>query len=184
MMCTRRAQDINKRRRNWSGRAQHKATRTSGYAIASAILALVGAFTLVGTVLAVLFGMGALLAIRRRKDELAGRGLALFGVLAGTLLTSMTAFALSGVEVFGFVDDAVSRLQGDETDRSGPLEVVRPTDGFAITTKRPAILRSDAHPGCCSWRSGSEDRKLRSDSLKRLPGCSPFAKQRQSSTAR
>src|SRR5438067_1177696 len=110
-----------------------KATRTSGYAIASAILALVGAFTVVGTVLAVAFGLGALISIRRRKEELAGRGLALFGVIGGTLLTGLTVFALSGVEVFGFVDDAMSRLEGDHVDRSGPLEMVRPTDGFAIT---------------------------------------------------
>jgi hypothetical protein len=115
-----------------------RAARTSGYAIASVILALVGAFTLIGTLVAVLCGLGALVSIRRRKDELAGRGLALFGIVAGTLLTGLTVFALSGVEVFGFMDDVRARLQADYVDRSGPLEISRPTDGFVIT--RPSYL--------------------------------------------
>ena len=50
--------------------------QTSGFAIASLTLALVGAFTLIGTVLAVLFGVLALLGIRRDPDRVTGKGYA------------------------------------------------------------------------------------------------------------
>src|SRR5579872_4982561 len=60
--------------------------QTSALAIASAVLALAGAFTVVGTLAAVGLGIAALVSIARHRDRLAGSGLALFGILAGAAL--------------------------------------------------------------------------------------------------
>jgi hypothetical protein len=110
--------------------------RTSGLALASLILALVGAFTVVGTLAAVALGVAALLYISAKPDRLAGRGFALAGVALGVLLTCSTLFVISSVELFGLAsmlreDSWAGKLQFD-----GPLEVKRIKEGFAM--KRPS----------------------------------------------
>jgi Domain of unknown function (DUF4190) len=107
--------------------------RTSNLALASMVLALVGAFTLVGTAVAVLLGLMALVDIRRNRDKLAGLGLALFGILAGIGLTALTAFALFGGEVFGFAGNLREVMLADQVDTTGALEIIDRTAGFAIT---------------------------------------------------
>src|SRR5260370_4798880 len=67
--------------------------RTSGLALASLILALVGAFTVVGTIVAVVLGGLALRQIARQPDKLSGRRFALAGMGAGALLTAVSLFA-------------------------------------------------------------------------------------------
>src|SRR5206468_896054 len=74
--------------------------RTSILALASFNLAIIGAFTLVGTVVAVVLGIVALVQITRARDRLAGAGFALFGIVAGLGLTALTLFAVSAQEIF------------------------------------------------------------------------------------
>lgn len=104
--------------------------RTSGYALASVVLALVGAFTVVGTALAAVLGVVALADIARHRDRLSGAGYAVFGIVLGTVLTVLTGFAFSRGEVFDRVREQVAAGQ---VEKGGPMEVVREKDGFAIT---------------------------------------------------
>jgi hypothetical protein len=107
--------------------------RTSGFAVASFVLALVGAFTVIGTVLAVVLGALALADIKRHRDRVAGRGYAIAGVVLGVVLTGLSLFAYTSVELFGL--DSLMR----EPQWAGKLEY-RGTDpirntsaGYAIT---------------------------------------------------
>jgi hypothetical protein len=106
--------------------------RTSLLALASAVLALVGAFTLVGTAAAVLLGLLALVGIARNRERVAGAGLAAFGVVAGGLLTAATLFALTSADLFGMAG-WLPNMGGEGVDTGGPLEVVLAEKGFAIT---------------------------------------------------
>jgi hypothetical protein len=114
--------------------AQRPPLRTSAFALASVICALVGAFTIVGTIAAVVLGVIAVVTITRQRDRLAGLGFAAFGIVAGVLFTGLTAFAFSKKEVFGMGNWARAQALAPIVDNSGPLEVARPA--FAIT--RPA----------------------------------------------
>src|SRR5262245_54720515 len=67
--------------------------RTSGLALASLILALVGAFTVIGTLAAVVVGVLALRQIAKRPEQLRGRRFALAGIGAGAFLTAVSLFA-------------------------------------------------------------------------------------------
>src|SRR5262245_24026439 len=62
--------------------------RTSGLALTSLILALVGAFTIIGTVLAVLTGALALRQVGRSQGRLAGRAYAIAGLVIGVVMTT------------------------------------------------------------------------------------------------
>jgi hypothetical protein len=106
--------------------------RTSALAIASAVLALAGAFTVVGTLAAVVLGIVALVSIGRQRERLAGFGLAVFGVTAGAALTALTLLALTTGEVFGVGGWLREKAMADQIDTSGPLEVVA-AKGFAVT---------------------------------------------------
>jgi hypothetical protein len=114
--------------------AQRPPLRTSACALASFICALVGAFTIVGTVAAVVLGVIGVVSILRHRDRLAGLGFAAFGIVAGLLFTGLTIFAFSNKEVFGMGNWARAQSLAPIVDNSGPLEVARPA--FAIT--RPA----------------------------------------------
>jgi DNA-directed RNA polymerase subunit RPC12/RpoP len=104
--------------------------RTSGFAVASVVLALVGAFTVVGTAAAAVLGAIALASIARHRDRLSGAGFAVLGIVLGVGLTAVTGFAFSRGEVF---DRLREQAAAGQVDRSGPMEVVRPRDGYAIT---------------------------------------------------
>src|SRR5205807_497511 len=107
--------------------------RTSGYALASVILALVGAFTLVGSAVAVLLGVCGLVSISRNRGRLTGSAYAVFGIVAGVAFTSLTLFAYTAAEVFGVTDQVRERMVRGGVNRSGPREVVELDQGFAIT---------------------------------------------------
>src|SRR5260221_13020215 len=81
--------------------AQRPPLRTSALALASVICALVGAFTIVGTIAAVILGVVAVVTITRHRDRLAGLGFAAFGIVAGVLFTGLTIFAFSNKGVLG-----------------------------------------------------------------------------------
>jgi len=104
--------------------------RTSGYAVASVVLALVGAFTVIGTAVAAAFGVVALVSIARHRDRVSGAGYAVLGIVLGSGLTALTGFAFSRGEVFDRIREQVAAKQV-ETD--GPMEIVRRQDGYSIT---------------------------------------------------
>jgi hypothetical protein len=105
--------------------------RTSTWAMASTVLVLVGAFTLVGTAASVVAGLVALVRIRRAEGRLTGIGFAAFGIAGGVVLSVLSVFALSRAELFGL--DGWVRERATMVDTSGPLEVVNNADGFSIT---------------------------------------------------
>jgi hypothetical protein len=107
--------------------------RTSGYALASTVVVLVGAFTVVGTVLGVLLGVAALVSIARNRERLTGAGFAVFGIVAGLLFTGLTAVVLSNNELFGLDAWAREQMLRRQLDTTGPLEVVVADKGFTIT---------------------------------------------------
>jgi hypothetical protein len=112
---------------------QASPVQTSALAIASAVLALAGAFTVVGTLAAVVLGALALVSIARHRDRLAGAGLAVFGIVAGCVLTPLMVLALTTSELFGLGGWLREKTMADQIDTSGPLEIVEAAQGFAIT---------------------------------------------------
>jgi hypothetical protein len=112
---------------------RHGPVRTSGLAISSMVLAVVGAFTLIGTVAAVLCGLGALLSIGRSGGRLAGAGFAVFGIVLGIVFTGLTLFAHSKGELLGVGDQLRMLELGGQADFTGPLEIVRAEQGYKIT---------------------------------------------------
>jgi hypothetical protein len=110
--------------------------RTSGFALTSLILALVGAFTVLGTLAAVVFGVIALVQIGKHSDRVAGKGYAIAGILLGVVMTAGTVFALSRIELFGLSAVINDAQWAGRLDYSGELEVVREKEGFSI--KRPS----------------------------------------------
>jgi hypothetical protein len=103
---------------------------TSGFALASVVLALVGAFTVVGTALAAVLGAVALVSIARHRDRVSGAGYAVLGIVLGTGLTALTGLAFSRGEIF---DRLRERSTTGEVDKSGPMEVARVREGYTIT---------------------------------------------------
>jgi hypothetical protein len=139
---------------------QRPPMRTSGFALASFLLAVVGAFTVVGTVAAVVLGLIAVVRILRDRERVAGLGFAGFGVGLGLAFTAITLWAISSGELFGWAG-ALRRTQMadqlDPVDPKAPLEIqesgfslVRPTakwlrakKGFQYLPVQP-LLRNDA----------------------------------------
>lgn len=106
---------------------------TSGWALASVVLALIGAFTVVGTLAAILLGFIALLSISRHRDRVTGTGFAVLGICLGVLFTVLTVVALNADTMFGLESWLREQTLTQKVDTSGPLEIVRGLQGFAIT---------------------------------------------------
>lgn len=106
---------------------------TSGWALASVSLALIGAFTVVGTIVAVLLGLIALASISRNRDRVTGTGFAALGICLGVLFTVLTVVALNADNIFGLESWLREQTLGQKIDTAGPLEIVRVLKGFAIT---------------------------------------------------
>jgi hypothetical protein len=104
--------------------------RTSAYALASAMLGVTLAFTVVGTILAVILGCVGLVSIVRNRDRVTGAGYAVFGIVWSLIFTAVTLLALTRGELFG-LDRLRQQVMAGEVDLTGPMEVIR--DGFAIT---------------------------------------------------
>jgi hypothetical protein len=127
--------------------------QTSGFALASLILALVGAFTLLGTALAVVFGLLALRDITRRPEQVSGRRYALAGIYLGAFLTVVSFVVLSTIDLFGLSSLPARLHWAGKLDYSGPEEVVRRTEDYAI--KRPSpkwgVKRSEREEAQHVW---------------------------------
>jgi hypothetical protein len=134
------------------------ARRTSGLALTSIVLALVGAFTVLGTILAVVLGAIALFQIARKPDRLSGKGYAMAGIVIGVLMTGGTILALSSIELFGLAGLVGEAVWAGNLDFTGPLEVVRPEEGFSITRPsehwgvyRPPLSRAIGDLNHSAW---------------------------------
>jgi Domain of unknown function (DUF4190) len=105
---------------------------TSSLALVSLLLALVGAFTLVGTIAAVFVGIAALIQISRRSEQLAGRRFAVAGIVLGVIMTAGTVFAISSIELFGLSGLLSESTWAGKLEYGGDLETIRPREGFAF----------------------------------------------------
>jgi hypothetical protein len=128
--------------------AQSPAVRTSAFALASLVLALVGAFTLVGTLAAIACGLIAVATILRDRERLAGLGFAVAGIALGFLFTALTAFALFGPKSFSVGDWVREKNMAGFVDHSGPLEVAakgctitRPGETWGVARRDPVSDR-------------------------------------------
>ena len=109
--------------------------RTSGLALTSLMLALVGACTVVGTVAAVVVGVFGVLQIRKHPDKISGKEYAYAGIALGGFFTLISLFAYSPFELFG-VDNLLQQSQWiGRLSYPEKLEVELPREGFKI--KRP-----------------------------------------------
>jgi hypothetical protein len=126
--------------------------RTSDWALASVVLALAGAFTVVGSLAAVACGAVALFSILRERERLAGLGLAITGMSAGLVFTALTLVALSRTELFGLGARLREGLAADQIDTSGPdrvvakdrtFEIVRPTKKWGVAKEPPKKAADD-----------------------------------------
>jgi hypothetical protein len=106
--------------------------RTSGLALASFVGALVGAFTIVVPFVSALLGLAALRQISRHRDRLAGRKIALAGIVLGL------AFGGAGLYAYrtGLIDPdrIINRLPlAGTVVTGGDLEIIRSREGYRIT---------------------------------------------------
>jgi DNA-directed RNA polymerase subunit RPC12/RpoP len=107
------------------------APRTSAYALASVVVALVGAFT-PASLVAVALGAYALLHIARHRERVAGTGFAVFGIILGLAFGTLFVLSISEGELFGLGGWMREHSPtATPVDTSGPLEIVR--RGYAIT---------------------------------------------------
>jgi hypothetical protein len=104
------------------------------------MLALVGAFTVVFTLIAVFFGACALLAIHRQPERLAGAGYAMFGIISGLAFTVLSLFLYSNAELLPVDGLLETGVVSSQLDYAGEREVSLPAKKFAIT-------RPNAHWG-------------------------------------
>lgn len=106
---------------------------TSAWALASVLLSLLGAFTVVGTLAAIVLGLIALVSISRNRLRLAGAGFAVLGICLGVLFTVLTLVALNAGDLFGLETWLRQRTMTAKVDTSGPMEIVSGSKRFAIT---------------------------------------------------
>lgn len=133
--------------------AEPEAARTSSLALASLLLALVGAFTVVGTIAAIVCGVIALGQIRRTPAEIGGRRFAQAGIVVGGIFTLLTLVVLwSGdllridgyirtIEWAGKIEYPAGEkvaIIPDDVDRSREPTIDRPSAAWAkLTHKAP-----------------------------------------------
>jgi hypothetical protein len=121
--------------------ATRTAQRTSGFALTSLLLVLIGAFTVVGTALAVIFGGLALWQISRQRDRITGSAYAMAGIVLGVLLTGFSIFAYSSVELFGIGRLMVEAQWAGKLDYPPSDEVVRKDFSIRRPSKAWGVYR-------------------------------------------
>jgi hypothetical protein len=105
--------------------------RTSGYALASLVLALMGAFTPF-TAVALVLGIIGLIQATRHRDRFAGAGFAAAGIVLSLAFGTLTLFAVSSGELFGLGGWIRGRTLAPYVQTAGPIEIVEAGSGFAI----------------------------------------------------
>jgi len=110
--------------------------KTSGLALASLLLALVGAFTVIGTLLAVVFGVLALAHLRRHPETITGKPYALAGIGLGIVFTMVTVTAYSFVEQLGLRNLMGQAQWAGKLDYDIPKTIIRNNEFFSI--ERPS----------------------------------------------
>ncbi len=103
----------------------------SALALASALLVLIGAFTVVGTIAGIVVGILGLLSIRKNPDKVQGVALAAFGIGAGIAFTVITLLILHTPDALGLGRYFRSSMWNGKVDRSTALEVRG--DDFTLT---------------------------------------------------
>ncbi len=133
--------------------------QTSSWALASFLLALIGAFTLVGTLAAIVCGAVALRRIHRAPKPLGGKRLAQAGIGLGAGLTLLTLLALwssdflkvdgilRAIESAGIIeytprDEIPIEVSGGFEARSGTIQRPSPSWG-RLTYKDPNKEKTD-----------------------------------------
>ena len=118
--------------------AQRPTVRTSGFALASFLLAVVGAFTVVGTLAAAVLGFIAVIQILRNRERLAGFGFAAGGIILGLIFTTLTLWSLTTGELFGLAATVRRTQMADQLEPIDPKAALDiKENGFSLT--RPNI---------------------------------------------
>lgn len=138
---------------------QPEPTQTSGWAVASFLLALIGAFTVVGTLAAIACGSYALARIRSAPSPLGGKRFAQAGIGLGIGFTLITLIALwsadflkldgllrtiesAGVIEYASRDEVSIEVSGAFDARSGTIQ--RPSKAWGrLTYKDPNKEKTD-----------------------------------------
>ena len=118
--------------------------RTSDYALASFVLVLAGAFTVVGTAAGAVLGVVALVHIARNRGRVAGAGYAVFGIVAGCLFTALGLFAYVRADLIGLGNWMHRQAFAGPIRTDGPREVVNPAERFRVT--RPSDRWGEVDP--------------------------------------
>lgn len=116
------------------------AVRTSGLALASALFAVVLAFTGVGTIIAIVLGVIALAVISQHRGEVAGAGFAIFGIVAGAFFSLLFFLAVARPELFA-IDPLAFRDGKKDVDTAGSLQVTRPGYTIARPSRNWGVAR-------------------------------------------
>jgi Domain of unknown function (DUF4190) len=123
--------------------AEQVRLRTSGFALASLILALIGALTVVGSIMAVILGAIGLRSIARHPDRLTGNGYAVAGMALGVIFTALGLFAYFKVELIGLdrllrEQQWASKLEfGEQMEVSDSgVTMVRPSKNWGVFRDR------------------------------------------------
>jgi hypothetical protein len=156
----------------------------SGLALTSLILAIVGAFTIVGSLAAIVVGYFAMRQIAREPDRFAGLNLARAGMIVGGVCTLMTLGLLFSSDAFG-VDSLLREFRHAseleyKTESGGQFKIPMPGDhDHDFLIQRPSgawgklkakgedtdlltlvNLREDAHLVCVSMVEQDEEAAL------------------------
>lgn len=108
-----------------------KPARTSGWALASLMLALIGAFTVIGPVLAMLCGWVSLRQQERFPAKVGGKNYAWSGIILGGCFFVLSLGALWSAEVFG-IDGLMREIEWASKVDYPPDLVVKGND-FSVT---------------------------------------------------
>ncbi len=116
------------------------ATRTSGLAILSLLFALVGAFTVVGTLAAIACGAVACRQLTRRREPVGGLRIAQAGIILGAVFTAISLYAYTSRSLLGL--DSLYRQfvwAGKLKPQTGPTVTARGVaDDSSHSLERPA----------------------------------------------
>ena len=132
-------------------------TRTSGLAVLSLLLALVGAFTIVGTVAAMACGAIAYRQLTRKRSNVGGVRIAQAGMILGAVFTVLAVAAYGSRSLLG-VDSLLRRyLWANRLEYAERLPVTKPLPNFgsSYSLDRPSF----------SWGMCKENSQRQNDVL-------------------